>query len=140
MRRYMVGRHFLNVETKFFNAGKENFIMRKKYGVKMLVIMLGLLSVLSSGAVVNAKAPPPAASSININVASMDSLMSLPGIGKSKASAIINYRVSKKFANKNELLAVKGIGEKLLARISPYITVTHGVAVQKAGTAGKTAR
>lgn len=62
--------------------------------------------------------------SVNINTATQKELSLLPGIGESKAHAIIEQRKMKNFSKKEELLLVKGVGEKLLTKLSPYITVT----------------
>ncbi len=59
---------------------------------------------------------------VNVNSAKKDVLMMLPGIGPVTADAIIKYRKSNgKFKNINDLLDVKGIGDKTLAKIKPYL-------------------
>jgi len=59
---------------------------------------------------------------ININLANAEELMSLSGIGPVKAQRIIDRRSQiGKFNNARELLEVKGIGEKTLAKLMPYI-------------------
>ena len=61
---------------------------------------------------------------ININSAGLSELMTLTGIGEVKATAIIEYRKTNgAFKNIDELLNVKGIGEKTLAKIRGKITV-----------------
>lgn len=61
---------------------------------------------------------------ININTATAEQLTSLPGIGKVKAEAIVVYRQEHgKFTSPAELTEVKGIGEKTLENVLPYITV-----------------
>lgn len=61
---------------------------------------------------------------ININSAGISELMTLTGIGEVKAAAIIEYRETNgAFKNIDELLNVKGIGEKTLAKIRGKITV-----------------
>lgn len=62
---------------------------------------------------------------INLNIATLAELETLPGIGPGRAQAIINYRNQHKgFKNIEELKNVKGIGEirfrKLEKRLSVY--------------------
>ena len=57
---------------------------------------------------------------INVNKASQGDLEKLPGIGPAKAQAIIQARP---FQTPEDLMKVKGIKEKVFAKIKPYITV-----------------
>ena len=60
---------------------------------------------------------------VNINTATMDELHSLKGIGHTKATAIIEYRKEHKFEKKEDIVKVKGIGEKLFEKIEDDIEV-----------------
>ncbi|HAS05063.1 MAG TPA: competence protein ComEA [Dehalococcoidia bacterium] len=61
---------------------------------------------------------------ININRAEAWLLQALPGIGETRANAIIQYRTDNDgFKNTNELLKVKGIGENTFDNIKSLITV-----------------
>ncbi|WDE09621.1 ComEA family DNA-binding protein [Thalassomonas haliotis] len=63
-----------------------------------------------------AKAVEVASQTIDLNQASLDDLLSLKGVGKKRAQAIISYRkMNGKFASVDDLLKVKGIGAKVLA-------------------------
>lgn len=62
-------------------------------------------------------------SKININIASIKELESLPGIGKIKANKIIEYRDNKKFDKIEEIMKVSGIGSKTFSDIKDLITV-----------------
>lgn len=61
---------------------------------------------------------------VNINTASVVELMSLDGIGESKAKAIIEYRdINGDFKNILDIKNVSGIGESIYEKIKDYITV-----------------
>ncbi|NCC87412.1 MAG: ComEA family DNA-binding protein [Clostridia bacterium] len=61
---------------------------------------------------------------ININTANVQELTTLNGIGEVKANAIINYRTENGYYNSvDELINVKGIGEKTIDKIRTNITV-----------------
>lgn len=61
---------------------------------------------------------------VNINKADISTLSSLKGIGHRKALAIVDYRENiAEFKSIDDLLYVKGIGEKVLANIKDKITL-----------------
>lgn len=61
---------------------------------------------------------------ININTADTSALMTLPGIGPSKAKAIVEYRDKKGvFRRIDDLMKVKGIGKKLMAKIRDKVRI-----------------
>lgn len=61
---------------------------------------------------------------IDINTADEQQLKALPGIGRSKAKAIIEYRETYGHFNSiEEITLVKGIGNKMLAKIKDKIRV-----------------
>ncbi len=60
---------------------------------------------------------------ININTASLEELMTLPGIGEAKAKDIIKYREKQKFKTIEDIKEVQGIGDSLFAKIKENITV-----------------
>jgi len=60
--------------------------------------------------------------SVNINTADTGELTSLPGIGTSKATAIVNYRSEHGlFATVDDLVNVRGIGSNVLDKIRNFI-------------------
>ena len=57
---------------------------------------------------------------VNINSASIEDMIQLPGIGLSKAQKVIDGRPYQK---ERDILRVKGIGVKTLSKIEPYIRI-----------------
>lgn len=61
---------------------------------------------------------------VNINTADAATLMSLPGIGETYARRIIDMRRQRgPFKSIEEIMLVKGIGEKKFEKMKPYIRV-----------------
>ena len=61
---------------------------------------------------------------VNINTASAEKLQELPGIGPAYATRIADWRKENgSFTFKEQLLEIKGIGEKRLEAIQPLITL-----------------
>lgn len=70
-------------------------------------------------------AAAPAAAMLNLNTATVAQLETLPGIGKATADRIIEYRQKiGGFKKIEELMNVRGIGEKSFLKLKPLITVT----------------
>lgn len=60
----------------------------------------------------------------NINQANEETLELLPGIGPTKAKAIVDRRKKGQFKKVDDLTRVKGIGRKTMARLRQYLTIT----------------
>ena len=84
-----------------------------------------LIGLLLSGAVLAApadKATPDAP--VDLNNASVAELGSVPGIGKVTAQRIVEWREKHgPFRHAEDLMKVKGIGEKSFDKLRPYVKV-----------------
>lgn len=67
----------------------------------------------------------PAVAVVNINTATTTELQTLPGIGASVATRILDYRQKNGgFKKVEDLMNVRGIGEKTFLKLKPLITLT----------------
>ena len=104
--------------------------MQKLMGITALLVIL-LLNF--GSAALGAKAPgtaplesktTPAISKININSADAQVLSTLKGVGPKTAGLIVDYRrEAGEFKTIEEIMNIKGIGEKTFESIKPFITV-----------------
>lgn len=60
---------------------------------------------------------------VNLNTASLEELVKLPGIGEAKAQNILRYRETFSFETIEQLKEVSGIGEALFEKVKNYLTV-----------------
>ena len=96
-----------------------------------IVAVTSLCAMLPAEAAAQAKAtaPPaakPASSTaiVNINTASVAEFDALPGVGAKTAALIIEYRQKNgPFKKVEELMNVRGIGEKNFLKLKPQLTV-----------------
>jgi competence protein ComEA len=97
-----------------------------------VVSLLGLLATVGAGAAQEKPAAPraaakpaaAAASPINLNTATVTQLETLPGIGARTAQAIVDHREKNgSFKKIEELMNIKGIGEKSFLKLKPMVTV-----------------
>ena len=97
----------------------------------LAVLALGL--VVATASAQNASKPPAAAKTsatvaavmpVNLNTATAAQLDTLPGIGKATAERIIEYRQKNgAFKKPEDLMNVRGIGEKNFLKLKPLVTV-----------------
>lgn len=90
----------------------------------LLAASLALLPTLHASAETPTKANQVKMQKLSINKASIEQLTQLPGIGESKAKAIVEHRTKQgPFKSLEQLKEVKGIGDKLFAKLEGKITL-----------------
>ena len=81
-----------------------------------------------------------ALAAVNINTATKDELVSLKGVGEKRAQAIIDYRKKNgPFKTVDDLEKVPGIGPGIMKQIKSHISVSGPTTFDKPGDAAKTA-
>jgi len=85
------------------------------------------LSAATAGAQERATSPKTTAAAqapVNLNTATVDQLVTIPGIGTKTAERIIAYRQKNgSFKKIEDLMNVSGVGEKSFLKMKPLITV-----------------
>lgn len=100
----------------------------KKSNNSMRRVFLGLFLVF--GILIGMAAPAlafdakPISGVVNINTATLDELQILPGVGESRAKLILEERTRRGgFKSVDDLLVIKGIGEKSLETLKPHLVL-----------------
>jgi competence protein ComEA len=80
------------------------------------------------------KTTPAPTVPINLNTANQAQLESLPGVGPKAAQRILEYRKQNgNFKKIEDLMNVKGFGEKTFLKLKPMLTVGEKAGGEKAG-------
>ncbi len=89
-----------------------------------LRVLLSLCLLLSLSAAASAGKKKPPAKPVNINTANAEELQQVPGIGPATAQKILQMRKSYgAFKSVDDLLAIRGLGQKRLDKMRKYLTV-----------------
>lgn len=92
---------------------------------KMGSFLAALLLFSAAGLTADTSGGPPAGGKVNINQASATQIALLPRIGEKVAGRVLDYRKSHgPFARPEDLMEVKGIGEKMFLTLKPYVAVS----------------
>ena len=102
--------------------------MKRAMLVLVSMVFLGVGSSPTSGLAAPAAPAAPAADDatlrVNLNTATSEELTALPRIGDTVAARIVAYRKKNgSFTKVEELMNVKGIGEKTFLRLQPHVFV-----------------
>lgn len=99
--------------------------------ISSLVLCLALSGMVCGAGVVNGapqsavETRAAATATVNLNAATAEQLQKLPGIGPKTALRIVEYRQKNGgFKKIEELMNVRGVGEKSFLKIKHQITVT----------------
>jgi competence protein ComEA len=87
--------------------------------------LVATLIVICALVVVAAQKKQPPAHPLDLNAANVKELQQVPGIGPKTAQAIADFRhKSGPFRRVEDLLAIKGISQRKLDKMRPYVKVT----------------
>ena len=77
---------------------------------------------------------------VNVNTASAQQLAMLPHVGPSVAERIVEHRAKNgQFKSIEDLALVKGIGDKTLDQLKPYVAISGETTLSAKVKSGKTA-
>ncbi len=83
-----------------------------------LLVVISLFFMFAGTAILSAQ------EKVNINSATVEQLVEVPGVGESTASRIVEKRKELGgFKSIDDLLEVKGIGAKKLEKMKPFLTL-----------------
>ncbi len=98
--------------------------MRFKKTLAAWAVILGFMLALAPTAALAQKSKSTLTEKVNINTATAEQLQTLPGVGPALAKAIIDHRTKNgKFNKVEELLNVKGVGEKKFQKMKDRLVV-----------------
>ncbi len=98
--------------------------MRSSKIKTVYVLVLCVCLAIGSVSALAQKSNPATTEKVNLNSATVEQLQSLPGIGPSLAKNIIDHRTKVgKFNRVEEIINVKGVGEKKFQKIKDRLVV-----------------
>jgi competence protein ComEA len=101
-------------------------MIRTSIGLVVAAFLLAAPAVHAVAGPQEAAEAKAAVSAVNLNTASAAQLEELPGIGAKMALRIVEYRQKNGgFKKVEDLMNVKGIGEKAFLKLKPLLTITQ---------------
>ena len=106
--------------------------------VRTLIVPVLGLSLSGLGAASAAAEVEPAKKVVNINTATTAELARLPRVGEKLAQRIVDHRQKQgAFRRAEDLMEVKGVGEKMFQTLKPYLAVSGTTTLaEKVGSKG----
>ena len=89
----------------------------------MIATVLAVVFLVAASTTAAADSSSAETQVVNINTATSAELSLLPGVGASKAEAIIKYRNNRPFKKVEDIMRVRGIGRKSFVKMRPHLTV-----------------
>lgn len=106
--------------AQFLQDGEQIVVLTKKQAKKQKSIQTDAVATKDNESTQESKN----ASKVNINTASLEELMQLPGIGKAKAEMIVDYRTQNgSFQKAEDIMKISGIKEGVYNKIKDNITI-----------------
>jgi len=100
-------------------------------GLRVATVAFAILFAIAAGLPAAASTRPQLSGVVNINTASAEELQLLPGVGDSRAAAILEARKNQgSFKSIDALLEVKGIGPAMLERMRPHVALSGRTTAQ----------
>jgi competence protein ComEA len=97
--------------------------MKKTIRYFALALVVALMAA-AAAPVLEAQKQPAASTKVSINSGGAEQLATLPGVGASTAKRIVDHRTKNgPFKRLEDLMSVKGIGEKKFLKLKDRITI-----------------
>lgn len=99
-------------------------MMHRRISSLTTLVLTVALTVLATGAGAQTKNQTPQPEVVNINTATAEQLALLPRVGPSLSGRILEFRKENgEFKKTEDLILVRGIGEKTFENLEPFVTV-----------------
>jgi competence protein ComEA len=116
-----------NIDFMTANTSCQKEVLMNSRKIKVVCVLALCVGLMMSSVSIMAQKSSPAANAnekINLNSATVEQLRSLPGIGPAIGKSIVEHRTKAgKFNRIEEIMKIKGIGEKKFQKIKDRLTI-----------------